>query len=258
MKKTEVFLLAVFLALSMVCAVDYPQPTDKYVNDFAGVLNGRQASDLRTFLQGIEQDATAEVVFVSIADCGGDYDGYAVGLATRWGIGKADKDNGLLELYCRAENRFVIKTGYGLEGILPDSKIGRMLDDYYVPLRDSGNLSEGIVEFTRQIGQVIEVNKDEVLSGQTSAKKGSGWAFFVILILIFFIIPGILRVIFRKRIEQRRKTKQKSSGIWNALFWLWVGNSLGRGRGGGGGFSGGGFGGGGFGGGGFGGGGASR
>lgn len=250
-------LVVFFLALSMVYAIDYPSPKDKYVNDFAGVLNSGQVSELRNSLQGIEQDTSAEVVFVSIADCGGDYDGYAVGLASQWGIGKADKDNGLLELYCQTEKKFVIKTGYGLEGILPDSKIGRMLDDYYVPMRDSENLSEGIVSFTNQIGAVIEANKEEVLSGQTSARKDSEWVFFVIILLVFFIIPSILRVIFKKKIEQGRKLKQKPTGIWDILFWLWIGRSIRRSSGTGG-FGGGGFSGGGFGGGGFGGGGASR
>lgn len=255
MKKLLV-IAVVFLALSLVFGAEYPAARDKYVNDFAGVLSVGEAADLRNLLQGLEQETTAEVTFVSIADCGGDYDNYAVGLASEWGIGKSDKDNGLLELYCQSEKRFVIKTGYGLEGILPDSKIGRMLDESYVPLRDSGNLSEGIILFTGQIAEVISANKDEVLSGQAGKKESGEWIFFIILILAFFVIPGILRAIFRKKIEQRKKQKQKPSGIWDILFWLWVGRSVGRGSGSGSG--GGGFGGGGFGGGGFGGGGASR
>jgi len=257
-----VLLLLLLVSITLVYAVDFPQWQDKYVNDFAGVLSSQQSSELKSLFAGVDSDTTAEVVFVSIADCGGDYDGYAIGLAKEWKIGKEDKDNGLLILYCPNESptqRLFVATGHGLEGILPDSKVGRLLDESYVPLRDAGNFSEGIVAAAYSLSQVIEDNKAEVLSGKAggSNKKYGDWILFALIILIFIIIPKILKFIFRKKIKQRAQSKQKSSGIWDALFWLWVGSSLGRSSGGG--FGGGGFsGGGGFGGGSFGGGGAGR
>ena len=95
-----VLLLLLLVSITLVYAVDFPQWQDKYVNDFAGVLSSQQSSELKSLFAGVDSDTTAEVVFVSIADCGGDYDGYAIGLAKEWKIGKEDKDNGLLILYC--------------------------------------------------------------------------------------------------------------------------------------------------------------
>jgi uncharacterized membrane protein YgcG len=51
----------------------------------------------------------------------------------------------MVMLYVKDVNKFWVATGYGLEGILPDSKVGRFLDDYYVPNKATGNLSEGIL-----------------------------------------------------------------------------------------------------------------
>jgi len=260
MKKIFLALLIIFV-FSSVYALDFPQYKDKYVNDFAGVFSSQQASELRSMFAGIDSDTSAEVVFVSMKECTsyGGASQFAISLLNYWKVGKSDKNNGLLILYCLQENKIFAATGYGLEGILPDSKIGRLLDENYVPLRDAGNVSQGIIEFSSAVSQVIEENKQEVLSGKAGGinKKYGDWIFFIIILLIFFIIPRILKFIFRNKIKQRTKSKQKSSGIWNALFWLWVGSSLGRSSGSRG-FSGGGFGGGGFGGGGGGGGGAGR
>lgn len=260
--KKAVLLFLLIISLSFVYAADLPQWKDKYVNDFGSVLSSQQSSELRSLFAGVDSDTSAEVVFVSANECT-SYGGpsqYAISLLNYWKVGKSDKNNGFLILYCVQEKKIFATTGYGLEGILPDSKIGRFLDDNYVPLRDSGNVSQGIVAFSLAISKVIEDNKAEVLSGNASGinKKYGDWILFVIVILIFIVIPKILRFIFRKKIKQRAQSKQKSSGIGDALFWLWVGSSLGRSSGGGGfGGGGGGFGGG-FGGGGGGGGGAGR
>ncbi|HLF53932.1 MAG TPA: TPM domain-containing protein, partial [Candidatus Nanoarchaeia archaeon] len=169
------FLLAISLASSVFSASDLPDWKDKHVNDFAGILGSVQADGMRGLLEGIERDTTAEIVFVSDGECTsrGGPGQYALELFSKWEVGKKDKDNGLLVLYCKEENKIWVTTGYGLEGILPDSKIGRMLDDYYVPLRDSGNISEGIVLFVEQVSQVILDNKEDVLSGQAGARDVS-------------------------------------------------------------------------------------
>ena len=168
-----VLLLILFGMTFSVYAAELPGWKDKYVNDFAGVLSDSQVSEMRSLLAGVDNDTTAEVVFVSDNECTsrGGPSQYALELFTKWGVGKEDKDNGLLVLYCMGEEKIWATTGYGLEGILPDSKVGRMLDDYYVPLRDSGNVSLGIIGFIEQVTLVIEDNKAEVLSG--NAGRGS-------------------------------------------------------------------------------------
>ena len=148
-------------------------------------------------------------------------------------------------LYSVSAKKIWVSTGYGLEGILPDSKIGGLLDDYYVPLRDSNKTIEGIISVTEQLVQVIEDNKAEVISGQATPKQEVDyWAIFIFVFFVYIVLSRIMGAIY--------KGKKKKDLPWFFPIFIPVRTS-------GGGFSGGGgFGGGGFGGGGGGGGGAGR
>ena len=246
MKKGAIFIIiltGIFL-LSFCIAAELPRYEDPYVNDFAGVFSASEVYDLRVVLDYVKQNTTAEMVIVTDNECAshGGSSQYAFDLARAWGVGKSDKDNGLLVLYCKEENKIWVTVGYGLEGILPDSKIGRMLDENYVPFRDAGNVSEGIIQFTLATVDVLEENKEEIKSGLTSGSSGGLdiWVILFILFWIYIVVSAILSSIFKNR--------PRSSLPW--FIPLFLPSSRSSGGFGGGGFSGGGFGGGGFGGGG--------
>lgn len=235
----------VILLCSIVYAEEFPNYKDKYVNDFAGIFSQKQISDLRNLLINVEQNTTAEVAIVSIEACSPYAPSqYANLLFDKWGIGKKEKDNGLLILYCKQENKIQVETGYGLEGILPDSKLGRLLDENYVPLRDSGKVQEGIILFTEKVTSVIQKNKEEVIAGRSQ----SDFQFWIFLILIILIILLIISFKFGKKIDKKSLKAKQAKNRWVFLGGGFGG--LGGGFGGGGGGFGGGFGGGGSGGGG--------
>jgi len=211
MKKGAFLILLLLLTtISVVVAVEIPAYKDKYVNDFAGMLSAGETLDLRNLLSEIDMNTTAEIAVVTMLDCGDDFKGFAVELASTWKIGKADKDNGLLILYCKAQNKLDVETGYGLEGILPDSKIGRYLDNYYVPMRDENKTVAGIIAFTGQMAQIIEENKAEVISGQAGGSSSSSFGYIILAIILFIAIVFILKFSKKKR---ELKTKSKKIGI---------------------------------------------
>ncbi len=246
----------VALLVGIVSAIDFPVATNQYVNDFDGVLNQVQKQELIGLFYGVEQNTTAEIVFVSVSDLKGyDISQYATELGQKWGVGKSDKDNGLVILYASDVGKIYVATGYGLEGILPDSKIGRILDENYVPLRDSGNFSDGIVLASEVFAQEIFDNADEVRSGKAGGQTTS-FASLVVLIFIGMIFVALF-IFFASGINRK---KRGFGGFWNFFFAdflarMVLASILGGNRSSG---SSGGFGGGGFGGGGFGGGGAGR
>lgn len=252
------FLIVLFSSLCFVSAVQIPAAKDKYVNDFAGVLNVVQAGELQGLFSNVESETSAEILFVSVSDLGGeDISKYTTNLGQTWGVGKSDKDNGLVILYAADVKKIFVATGYGLEGILPDSKVGRILDENYVPLRDSGNISEGIVRAAEAYAQIILDNKEEVLSGNSSS---SGWSIYEIVIFVAFwlFLVGIFIYLF-----SFKRRKKGFFDFWNFFFAdflvrMILAVLLGKRSNSSGGFSGGSFGGGGFGGGSFGGGGAGR
>lgn len=200
-------IFVILFFLSNASAQDLPNFQDKYVNDFAHLFSTAEIQQLTSILAEVEQNTTAEVVVVTINTTSPSTPAqYRTELFNYWGIGKEDKDNGLLILYSITENRIEVETGYGLEGILPDSKLGRMLDDYYVPQRDSGNVTQGIVLFTQEVSKVINENKEEVLSGTSDYNlqiSTFDWLPPLIFVLIF-IIMGFL---------SRNRIKCKKDGL---------------------------------------------
>jgi len=257
-------------------AVDFPQYTDRYVNDFAGILNADQISGLRVLLSDIEQNTTAQVVVVTVGNLSGYAPSqYATELAAQWGVGRADVDNGLLILYASTENKIFAATGYGMEGILPDSKIGRLLDQYYVPQRDAGNVPQGIVDFTQAAAGVISS------AGASEWGSGSASEWPLLPVIIFIVIAAVFMAIMVVSIRAssvkcdrcglKMKLVRTEPPSWGSAGYTYVyrcpnghekkvrrsylvagaaGGVAGRGFGGGFGGGGGGFGGGGFGGGG--------
>lgn len=245
MKKILILLVSLIVLSSFVLAIDLPVARDKYVNDFAGVFDVVQTGQLRGLLMAVEQNTTAEFVMTTIEQCAPYTSSqYATELLNGWKVGKADKNNGFVVVYCKAENKIFAATGYGLEGILPDSKIGRFLDENYVLLRDSGNVSEGIIRFVEVVSQEMIDNAEEIRSGQAGAGN-NGLEMFIIVLFLILLLRRIAGFFLSKN-----KAKKNGFGWW--ILPLFIPS---RSSGGFGGYSG--FGGG-FGGGGGGGGGAGR
>ncbi len=246
---TFVFISLIIFSITGVYAIDFPSPQDKYVNDFAGIFSSGEVGQLRGLLQSVDESTSAEVVIVTLNTIDGNaIDEYAIELGKEWKVGKADKNNGIVILYVLDINRIFVATGYGVEGILPDSKIGRLLDENYVSLRDSGKTTDGIIQFTIALSEVLEENKEEILSGQAGRNNYAEVIGVLVPLLIWIII---FFFIFRN--AKHHKNRRHGDFPWWLLLFL-----PSRGPRLGGGFSSGGFSSGGFGGGGFGGGGAGR
>ncbi|MBM3247433.1 TPM domain-containing protein [Candidatus Pacearchaeota archaeon] len=221
---TLVFTLFLVFSFSLVSAFEFPAPTNDYVNDYANIFSQEEKAMLSGLLEETRANTTAEFVIVTIDSCQGDYDGYAQGLATQWGIGKKDKNNGLLALYCKEEKRFVVKTGYGLEGILPDSKIGRYLDEFYVPSRDSGNVSRGIILFSIEMSKILIENSEEIKSGQAGKSNDSSFMLIILaVILILFIIFIIKMKKAQAKLLKNKKTPKELKDPKNKKYKYLVG-----------------------------------
>lgn len=94
---TAVVCLLLGLLLSSYAA--YPKPIG-LVNDYSGLLNTNQHAELSNIVEQYEKDTSVEIAVVimdSIAP-NANIDTYATALFNRWGIGKREKNNGLLML----------------------------------------------------------------------------------------------------------------------------------------------------------------
>lgn len=101
-------------------------------------------------------DKTSAELSVVVLDSieGGDIDTFANDLFTHWGIGKSDNDNGVLYIVAIGNRRAVIRTGYGLEGVLPDVVAGHIIQTSNRRFA-AGDVNGGVAEVVGAIGRVL-------------------------------------------------------------------------------------------------------
>jgi uncharacterized protein len=238
---------------------DLPKPTD-YVNDYAHVLSADAIARLDRICAELDHTAAnAQVAVITIHNLDGDDAAdYASRLEDKWHMGKKGSDRGVLLLLAVDDHQYRIDVGYGLEGILPDGKIGDIGREMRVDLR-SGDYDDAILQAVGQIGQVIAEDAHVTLAEQPPAEQTMpqgahhGHPFGgLILFIIFFVLFGgswISRLLFGAVLFNNWRGGGWGGGSWGSGGGWGGGGGLGGGGGGGfGGFGGGSFGGGGAGG----------
>ncbi len=242
---------------------DLAKPTD-YVSDFAHVLSPAAIARLDSLCSQLDHSAAnAQVAIVTVHNLDGDDDAdWASRLEDKWQMGKKGSDRGVLVLLAVDDHKRRIDVGYGLEGILPDAKVGDIGREM-VPYLRQNDFDEAVTGAVGQIAHVIADDAHVSLQDQEGdqlpprqahsgrpARHGIPLGGLIFLLIILFFFGGFRVLAFLLG--------------WNLLSGGYRrGPFIGGGWGGGGGFGGGGGGGGGdsggfggFGGGGFGGGGA--
>ena len=227
------------------------------VYDYIGLLpNGQKRALEQKLIRYSDSTSTQIVVAIINSTEGENINFLGAQWGQKWGIGQANKDNGVLVLLAKEDRRIAINTGYGVEGALTDALSKRIIESIIIPEFKQGDYYAGLDKGSDAIFQVLSGEFDE----DRTFSNGEG---FPIKALLPFIIFFIILIILSRRNRNNRGGNNKGgrgSGldIWDMIILSNMGRSS---RSSGGGFGGGGFGsggfGGGFGGGGFGGGGAS-
>ena len=249
-------LVALILFLFFSCTsleaqvLKFPQP-DGPVNDYAEVITLEYEAQMNQLANALWDQTGTAVVVATFRDLGGETPRiFANRLYGAWGIGTKGEDKGVLILVALKERQVTFETGYGVEGILPDAKMGGILDQHVVPLLRLDRYGEGLLNGMVAVAQVVvqdvgvKLGLDRYAPGVAVQPKARRGVPLFPLVFLLFIIFGLLG---------------RGRGWFPFLFFPWIfmggGRGMGGSFGGGGGFSGG-FGG--FGGGMSGGGGASR
>jgi uncharacterized protein len=117
-----------------------------WVTDTPGILRADTIAALNAAIGDLERTNGAEMAVVVIRSLDGlSIEEASVKLFELWKIGKENKDNGLLLLWSTGDRRIRVEVGYGLEGALPDGKVGAILDARVMPKFRSGEFDEGLL-----------------------------------------------------------------------------------------------------------------
>ncbi len=132
------------------------QDHTKHLVNPDGIVSAPVQARIDSLLLDIRRQSSAEVVAVIVDDIDSDdIDSYATELFNSWGIGKSDKNNGVLILVAKDMRKAVIRTGYGAEGVLPDIISGRVLHDVMFPQFREGDYEGGLLAGVETVHKVI-------------------------------------------------------------------------------------------------------
>src|SRR5690554_5556589 len=187
MNKPSLILIFFILisSLPVFAQEDFPAPPDppRLVNDFTNTLSASEQSALEKKLVAYNDSTSTQISIVLIRSVGPyDISDYTFQLGEKWGIGRKDKDNGMLILAAMEDRDVFMATGYGLEGAVPDAVANRIVDNVIVPAFKAEAYYEGLNQATDMVIKLAEGEYDE----EDVARKGnsSGAIFFI----LFFIV----------------------------------------------------------------------
>jgi uncharacterized protein len=228
--------LALLLANTALAAPDFPALTGRVV-DNATLLDVADRKALDAELAALEAKTTDQLVIVTLPSLQGyPIEEFGYQLGRHWGIGQADKDNGVLLIVAPNEREVRIEVGRGLEPVLTDALSRLIIERAILPRFRDGDFVSGIKDGVRDIVQVLTGDAAEV-EARTRQAEEIDWATVVIALIFWSIILLHIGWTIRRLVKDGSVTT-RSSGGWGGS--RRSGRSSGGFRGGGGSFGGGG------------------
>lgn len=166
-----------------------PKTTDKhaYVGNPDNIIRKETAEELNTLLDSLEQTTLTEVAIVLVESIGDEnIEMFTTDLFKKWGVGKAQSDNGLLILFVLDQRAIRFETGYGIEGLLPDALISRILEQSIYPYFKAGDYDSGFLKGTRHL---ISILKQEVFE---EAENSNSFGVTLPLIFSIYLTIGLI------------------------------------------------------------------
>lgn len=239
--KSFLFIFAFFLPISLFAEVYIPKQT-AWVMDSANIIDKNTKSELNSYLENVNQQTGVQIaVFTvesleTVAGTNATIEEYASDVFEKWGLGQKKEDNGVLLLICLEEKKVRIEVGYGLEGVLTDTKCGLIIRNFIAPDFKKFNYSEGIKTGVNLIAGYATGNEE--IKNKVDSSEEDDDDIFPALIPFAIWVLFLIFVISRSVIDSKngRNRRPPTGG-----FFIGGGGFDGHGGfGGGGGFSGGG------------------
>ncbi|WP_434402213.1 TPM domain-containing protein [Planococcus sp. 11815] len=206
-RRIPVLLLLLLMIAGTAQAVEFPELTDDiYIQDIAGVLSEEQEAEIKNLGAGLEDATTAQIAVMVVDSLEGEpIESYANEALRHYGVGSAEENNGVLVVLSMTDREIYIEIGYGLEGALPDGKVGRILDDYAVPYLREDQPDEAILNTYQALYSEVSAEYEwdgeavspqplnEVTPGSEDSEGGIMQpviTFLIVLVLLFLFTGG--------------------------------------------------------------------
>ncbi len=201
-KKIAIIFILIISSFSIIFPSNNLVKPKNFYADRANILSNSQKNLIVKINQILKNKTGSEIAVLTEKNLEKkDPFRYSVEIFESWKPGNKNKDNGILILVIKENQRIEIRTGYGVEGILPDGKIGRYIDKYFIPSAKNNKLGEGIINLTFLFGSEIakkngfnlknhlQKNISANRENRTIKGKAALPGALIILLVILYIFP---------------------------------------------------------------------
>ena len=180
----------------------------QHVSDPAGYIDATYKSYINDRLSQLRDSNSVEVAVVILPSIGNeDIDNFATELFTHWGIGKSQNDNGLLFIAALEQREIVIRTGYGIEGVLPDILCSRIIRQYITPAFREGNYGKGMadaIDATLHIIMTPEASAE--LMAEESLLSEEDKELLIFTLYLYLIMSLVISLMISMRLHRTLKS----------------------------------------------------
>lgn len=203
MPRFRILLALLFTALPLSLAAEpYPASSDLFVTDLADILPADEEEALRSELSVLKGETGIETSVVTIPSRGAydpspSLEAFATGLFNAWGIGDADRNDGILVLVAADEKAVRLELGKGYNqgyDVLAQDIVNR----YFLPDFREGEMARGLLSGTREtVARIARRHARDLPAEALEPEAGSGSGFPWIPAALFAAGVGV--VILRRR-----------------------------------------------------------
>jgi len=131
------------------------------VVDQANILSAAEKQNLDQQIRDIYRQGKAQIGIIIVPTTGqeGIFD-FAMRVAEQWKLGSAKQDNGLLIAVAVNDHKIHIATGYGLEGVLPDIVVNRIIRNQITPYFKQGQYAQGLQAGVNEIERILNLDPE--------------------------------------------------------------------------------------------------
>ena len=192
--------IILLLATSKIIFGQFPKPLSppRLYNNFSTlkILSDSEEAEIEAILVKFEAETSNEIAVIVVDDLN-DLEPweYATEIGEKWGVGKAEEDNGIILLIKPTEKtsrrEVFIAVGRGLESVVPDLTANEIVENELLPNFKNQAYFEGVKQAVKVLS---ELSKGEYSHNKYSKKNKKGKFASGIVSVLFILILVILLI----------------------------------------------------------------
>ncbi|HSA71090.1 MAG TPA: YgcG family protein, partial [Burkholderiales bacterium] len=184
-----------FVAVAAWAQVAVP-PLTARVTDLTGTLTREQQAGLERMLQEFEARKGTQLAVLMVPSTAPEaIEQYALRVGEQWKIGRKNVDDGAILVVAKNDRAVRIEVGYGLEGVLNDATVSRIIREIIVPRFREGDFYGGINAALDRMMRLIDGEPLPEPTRTSPAAEGGLMQLLPVLLIVALVGGAILRAI---------------------------------------------------------------